>query len=115
MAEGSRPVKWLRYVLEELGRPIRSPVPLLCDNQGAIATVGAEHHSSRTRYIALAHNTIFHLADVGLLKPAHVPSKDMPADMLTKPLSRIKFQACRSKLGLLALGETLASYSTTFI
>jgi hypothetical protein len=64
---------------------IRSPVPLLCDNQSAIATVEAEHHSSRTRHIALAHNTIFHLADVGLLEPAHVPSKDMPADMLTKP------------------------------
>lgn len=46
------------------------PVPAYCDNKGAIAVHAAGHHSSRIRHIALAFNSVFHLARAGPLQPS---------------------------------------------
>ena len=36
----------------------------------------------------------------GLIVPKHIATADMPADILTKPLSRAKVEVCRRLMGL---------------
>ena len=72
--------------MDNLGSPILRPVDLLGDNQGANALSKNNQFHSRTKHIELRHRFVTQLFDDNVLSVSYLPTKDMLADGLTKPL-----------------------------
>lgn len=78
---------WLGNLLFELNLRPMSPIPLHVDNEGAEALAKNPEHHTRTKNIDARYHFIRECVSLGKVKVRHVSTKDMIADMLTKPLS----------------------------
>ena len=82
---------WLRSFLIEIGRLAANyTVPLLIDNQSAIALIKNPEHHERTKHIAVRYHFTRDAYDEGTFLPEYVPTGDQVADVLTKALAREK-------------------------
>jgi len=98
-------VEYLRDFLEELGCTQFTPTPLYQDNTATIdLCIDAKSHK---RSIQLTRPMAFvrDLTKRGVIAPIHVPSKDQPADFLTKRLSVHSFDRCRELAGMTVIPE----------
>ena len=78
----------------------RKPVQLLADNQSSMRlSKNAEFHT-RTKHIDVQYHYIRETIEDGLVTVSFIPSNEMAADALTKPLTKDKFQSGLSLLGL---------------
>jgi hypothetical protein len=91
---------WIRSLLRELGIPITKPPNLFCDNIGATQLSLNPVLHSRMKHIAIDLHFVRDLVSKGMLQVSHVSTHDQLADLLTKALSRQKFQTLCSKIGL---------------
>lgn len=91
-SEGAKDIKFLSNLLTELGLTAPMPFIMKCDNQSAVAMAQRLKSSGRTRHIELKYHYVRQLVSVGLVRMDWIPSADMIADILTKPLPRIKFE-----------------------
>lgn len=89
---------WLRAFLSELGC---LPVPLLIDNQSAIALIKNPEHHERTKHIDVRYHFIRDSYDNAVIDPEYIPTRDQVADTLIKALAREKHQRFLDGLGLL--------------
>lgn len=80
---------WLGNVLCELRLRPAGPVLLHVDNEGAEALALNPEHHTQTKHINAQYHFIRECVSNGKVKVKHVSTKDMIADMLTKPLNRI--------------------------
>ena len=90
MSEATKEIIWLRKFLEELdGKQIESTT-LYVGNQGALSwgTEAVRH----AKHVAIRINFVKQEVDNGTLRLSYCPSVKMPADISTKPLSRIVFR-----------------------
>jgi uncharacterized protein involved in type VI secretion and phage assembly len=92
---------WLRRVLCELA-PAHSiePLPLLCDNQAALAMAANTSDSNRTKHMDVRFHWLREAIGSGALSMEYVPTQDNAADMFTKPLDATKFKRCRELIGM---------------
>ena len=58
-----------------------------------------EHHK-HMKHLDLRTFWLRHAVEEGHITPFHVPTSEMPADLLTKPLSRDKIAKFRNMMGL---------------
>ena len=91
---------WLRNLLEEMGFSVSSPSILHTDNQSAIQVAKIPEHHGRMKHLNLRWFWLRDVVDQGLISPVFVPTTEMPADLLTKPLARVKVQQFCEMLGL---------------
>lgn len=97
MAQLAAEILWVQSLLQELKCRLLTPT-ILCDN---LSTVTLAHNPvlhNRTKHMEL---DIFFVRDKVLSKNLivkHVPAQDQWADLLTKPLSAVKFLPLRDKL-----------------
>jgi hypothetical protein len=91
---------WLRGLFIELGQdkflskaPGR-PVLLYGDNQGALALVENPENHARTKHIDVQYHYIRYLVGNGSITTAYCPTDQMAADVLTKPLAKVKLLRC---------------------
>lgn len=90
-AHATKEAIWLRSFLIEIGRlSIPYAVPLLIDNQSAIALIKNPEHHERTKHIAVRYHFIRDSFEANLIEPEYVPTGDQVADILTKGLAREK-------------------------
>ncbi|KAI1000283.1 hypothetical protein K3495_g7917 [Podosphaera aphanis] len=75
-------------------------VRVLGDNQGALALVKNPHLHERSKHIDVCHHHIRDLFERRKLDVTYIPTADMVADGMTKPLMRIKFERFKSQLGV---------------
>ena len=102
-AEAAREALWLRSLLHDLGLPQDDATIIFDDNQGAIAmTVNSGLHQ-RTKHIDVRHHFIKQHVDEGRVILKYLPTEDMVADILTKPLAARRFIELRGAL----LNDTL--------
>lgn len=93
-------VRWVSHPLGELG--VNTPTPvLLCDNIGATYLCANLVFHSRMKHIALDYHFVRQLVQNGQLQVSHISTKDQLADILTKPLSRLRFTLIRDKMGVI--------------
>ena len=71
-------------------------VQILRDNQGAIALVKNPHLYERSKHIDICYHFVRDLAEQGKLKVTYIPTFDMVADGMTKPLQRVAFKKFKS-------------------
>ena len=95
---------WHRKLHSELSPffdEIKTPIPLYCDNQGAIVLSKDATFHMRTKHIDTRFHFVREIVYNDILSISYCPTDDMIADILTKALSRFKFEKFRTLLNIL--------------
>ncbi|CAI7803672.1 unnamed protein product, partial [Closterium sp. NIES-54] len=79
-------LRWLTYLLADLGEPPRSPPVLYVDNKAMLALCREHRLEHRTKHIALRYFLARELQQRGQLRLAYVASEANTADIFTKAL-----------------------------
>ncbi|CAI7858067.1 unnamed protein product [Closterium sp. NIES-54] len=79
-------LRWLTYLLADLGEPPRSPPVLYVDNKAMLALCREHRLEHRTKHIALRYFLACELQQRGQLRLAYVASEANTADIFTKAL-----------------------------
>ncbi|CAI7915039.1 unnamed protein product [Closterium sp. NIES-54] len=80
-------LRWLTYLLTDLGEPPRSPPVLYVDNKAMLALCREQRLEHRTKHIALRYFLARELQQRGQLRLAYVASEANTADIFTKALA----------------------------
>ncbi|CAI7787818.1 unnamed protein product [Closterium sp. NIES-53] len=102
-AMAAQELRWLTYLLTDLGEPPRSPPVLYVDNKAMVALCREHRLEHRTKHIALRYFLARELQQRGQLRLAYVASQANTADIFTKALQPCDHQRFCTMLGLLAL------------
>ena len=70
------------------------------DNKSAIQVAKNPEHHGRMKHLDLRFFWLRDQVEAKAIAVAYIPTDAMPADILTKPLGRLKVNACRQLLGL---------------
>lgn len=93
-------VLWLRNLLEEIGYEQKSPSTLHIDNQSALSVAKNPEHHGRVKHLDLRFYWLRDEVARHRLQVQYLPTDDMPADALTKPLGRERLEKLVDLLGL---------------
>ncbi|KAJ0828650.1 putative RNA-directed DNA polymerase [Helianthus annuus] len=96
---------WLRNMISELIGREAQKVKLLVDNESAIALMKNPVFHGRSKHIDTKHHFIRECVERGQIFVEHVSGNLQKADILTKPLNRVKFAEMRSLAGIVDLQE----------
>jgi hypothetical protein len=73
---------------------------ILCDNQSCIKMTENHVFHDRSKHIEIHYHYIHDMVQRGALKLHYVSMDEQVVDVLTKPLSRVKFEHFRYNLGI---------------
>ncbi|CAI7866620.1 unnamed protein product [Closterium sp. NIES-54] len=99
-AMAAQELRWLTYLLTDLGEPPRSPPVLYVDNKAMLALCQEHRLEHRTKHIALRYFLARELQQRGQLRLAYVASQANAADVFTKALLLGDHQRFCMMLGL---------------
>jgi hypothetical protein len=91
---------WLRKLLIGLFDLEMRATLILCDNQSCIKMIENLVFHDRSKHIEIRYHYIRDMVQRGPLKLQYISTDEQVADVLTKPLSHIKFEYVRDKLGI---------------
>ena len=91
---------WMKQTLKDLGLSF-DKVPLLCDNESAIAIAHNPVQHNRTKHIEIRHHFIRDHVARGDISLEYVPTKANLADLFTKPLDEARFRELRHELNII--------------
>lgn len=97
--EAGKEIIWMRKILGEFGYTISGPSILRCDNQSSIQVAKNPEHHGRMKHLDLRFFWLRDQVENGEIGITYLPTAEMPADCLTKPLSREKVVHCRRLMG----------------
>ena len=86
-SEAVKEAVWIGRFLEELHQTRIYPIPLYCDNQGAIALAKNPENHQRTKHIDVRYHYIREKEEDGTIEIRYLPTEQMVADGFTKSLS----------------------------
>ncbi|CAI7868223.1 unnamed protein product [Closterium sp. NIES-53] len=102
-AMAAQELRWLTYLLSDLGEPPRSPPVLYVDNKAMLALYREHRLEHRTKHIALRYFLARELQQRGQLRLAYVASQANTADVFTKALPPADHQRFCTMLACFAL------------
>lgn len=102
MTQATKEAVWLRTLLAELGvqQGKVAATILYRDNQPAIALPKYRQHHSRAKHMNIQEFYVREAQNDGHIKMTFIPTGDMLADGLTKPLPRQMFEKFRDLISL---------------
>ncbi|CAI5483972.1 unnamed protein product [Closterium sp. Yama58-4] len=106
-AMAAQELRWLTYLLTDLGERPRSPPVLYVDNKAAIALCEEHRLEHRTKHIALRYFLARELQQRGQLCIRYVATEANTADVFTKALQPRDHQRFCTLLGLVPTGPHL--------
>jgi hypothetical protein len=101
-SSAAKEAAWVRGLLQELNRPA-AQMPLYVDNNSGISLAESNAYRARTKHIDVRYHYIRQEVQRGRIELKYLPTEEMPADGLTKPLSRAPFEAFIKGLNLNAV------------
>ncbi len=106
LSDASREAIWMARLVQECGIP-QPPVVLFEDNGGCIslASSGGKYHK-RTKHIDVRYHFVRQHIENGTQRVKYCKTEDMLADLLTKPLGRVRFARLRSLIGVIPIAAT---------
>jgi hypothetical protein len=81
-------ILYFQALIAELYEPVIPPIPVYCDNQGAITLATNNKFHARTKHINIRYHYVRSLVQSGLLDLQYCPTEDDIADIFTKALPR---------------------------
>ncbi|CAI7881494.1 unnamed protein product, partial [Closterium sp. NIES-53] len=93
-AMAAQELRWLTYLLTDLGEAPRSPPVLYIDNKAMLALCQEHRLEHRTKHIALRYFLARELQQRGQLRLAYVAARANTADVFTKALQPCDHQPC---------------------
>ncbi|CAI7751928.1 unnamed protein product [Closterium sp. NIES-53] len=122
-AMAAEELRWLTYLLTDLGEQPRSPPVLYVDNKAMIALCPEHRLEHQTKYIALRYFLARDLQQCGQLRLAYVATRAKTADIFTKALPPACFDfldwSCdhlgAAQLGLVLVPNSFIVYSFSCI
>ncbi|CAI7891778.1 unnamed protein product [Closterium sp. NIES-54] len=99
-AMAAQEIRWLTYLLTDLGEPPCSPPVLYVDNKAMLALCREHRLEHRTKHIALRYFLAREQQQRGQLRLAYVASKANTADIFTKALQPCDHQRFCTMQGL---------------
>ncbi|CAI5971889.1 unnamed protein product [Closterium sp. NIES-65] len=108
-AMAAQELRWLTYLLTDLGELPRSPPVLYVDNKAMLALCREQRLEHRTKHIALRYFLARELQQRGQLRLAYVASEANTADVFTKALAPCDHQRFCTQLGLVPVLPHLLS------
>ncbi|CAI7886761.1 unnamed protein product [Closterium sp. NIES-54] len=99
-AMAAQELRWLTYLLTDLGEAPHSPPVLYVDNKAMLALCQEHRLEHRTKHIALRYFLARELQQRGQLRLAYVASQANTADVFTKALQPCHHQRFCTVLGL---------------
>ncbi|CAI7919988.1 unnamed protein product, partial [Closterium sp. NIES-53] len=106
-AMAAQELRWLTYLLTDLGERPRSPPVLYVDNKATIALCQEHRLEHRTKHIALRYFIARELQQRGQLRLRFVATEANTADVFTKALPPRDHQRFCTLLGLVPTGPHL--------
>ena len=100
LSEAAKEAVWIRKILADLDCEQRTPTLIYEDNQSCLSLIKDERLSNRSKHIDTKFFFVKDLIDKGLIICQYCPTEKMLADMMTKPLSKIKLNLHRNNCGL---------------
>nr|ABW74566.1 integrase [Boechera divaricarpa] len=91
---------WLRRILADIKQEQEKATTIFCDNKATIAMNKNPAYHGRTKHISIKVHFIRDLVSEGSVTLEYCSTNEQSADVLTKALSRNKFDYFRSKLGV---------------
>ncbi|XP_051163516.1 uncharacterized protein LOC127282958 [Leptopilina boulardi] len=100
LAEACQECIWIRRLLEDFLNYKQGPTTIFEDNQSCLKFLSNKKFSHRTKHIDTKFHFVKQLKENRTLNFEYCPTDRMLADMLTKPLSRIKLRTLAEGCGL---------------
>lgn len=93
---------WLKQLANELDQSMEKCVTVFCDNESAIKLAKLDAFRPRTKHIDIRFHHLREKIESGVIDIKYISTDDNTADMLTKPVTRQKHEACARQMGLLS-------------
>lgn len=90
---------WFRQLEKEIWNN-NIPTLVHCDNQSAIRLAVNDIYQPRTKHIDVRHHFVREMLEQNKLQIEHIPTAEMVADIMTKPLPKCKHNFCTTQMGL---------------
>ena len=92
---------WMRNLLGELGyKPSLQPSKLFVDNQSCMTVAKNPEHHGRMKHLDLAFYWLRDMVEQKMMMPHYLQTTEMPADLLTKALTKPQVEKLRALMGL---------------
>ena len=99
-SDASREAIWLRKLLSDLFDSILELVVIHCDNQSCIKLSENPVFHDRSKDIEMRYHYVCDMVQRRAVSLQYIPTDEQTANVLTKPLSKMKFKYFLDKLGL---------------
>ena len=93
-------IVWLRTLLSEFGYAFKGPSTLHIDNRSALSVANNPEHHGRMTHLDIRFYWLRDMVEQGVICMEYIPTADMPADLCTKALGRVKVELARKQMGL---------------
>ena len=100
LSTASQEAVWLQKLLADIDKNCAKAITLMEDNQGAIAIAKNPVEHKRTKHIDFRYHYVREQVKKGVIEIKYLNTKEMLADILTKPLARGKFEFLHSNMGI---------------
>lgn len=98
LTDGCTDILWLREMLTSQGYDMAA-IPIGEDNKSVMAILERKTHGmARTRHINVRYFFVLDRVECGEVSVVYVPTEDMLADLMTKPVTGRQFQSLRERL-----------------
>ena len=87
-------------LLSDLFDTSLEPVVIHCDNQSCIKISENPMFHDRSKHMEMRYHYLHDMVQRRAISLRYVPTDEQTADVLTKPLSKTKFEYFRDKLGV---------------
>ena len=91
---------WLRNLFSELFGHVLDTTVILCDNQSGIRLSENPVFHDRFKHIDIRYHFIWDMVQRGAVRLDHIGTDEQVANILTKPLGKVKFLTFRENLGI---------------
>ena len=100
---------WLRKLMFDLALVQEKPTPIHCDNKSAVLIAKNPIFHGRTKHFKIKFHVVREAQSEVKVLLVQCSSEDQLVDILTKLLSRNRFEKMRSLIGMMSLEEFAAN------
>ena len=99
-SDASREAIWLRKLVSDLFGTSLELVVIHCDNRSCIKISSNPVFHDHSKHMEMRYHYLRDMVQRRAISLRYIPTDEQTADVLTKPLSKTKFEYFRDKLGV---------------